>query len=304
MQIDEWLGRLRPGRSASPRARQALLGFALAAFVIMTIVAVVRFPDDLQIAPRWWLLAIVGIAGPLVTVSLNAAEFVQQGRLVGRRIAWRDAARVSVLGTAANLAPLPGSVIVRTAALTEDEVGAKRAAGTTATVGLAWLGAGAATAGALQPFAGRAWLGALLVPVGVGLLGLTLLLVRRAAPADGIGTLFGAIVAVEVGTVVVGAMRLTGIIYGLGLDVSTSQALGLTLAGIVASATGVFPAGLGIREGLIAAASPVLEVPVAVGVVAAAADRLAGLAMLAVLTTVLMRHQPGPPATSPPGSPG
>ena len=289
MQLDEWLGRLRPGRSTSPRVRQALLGFALVAFGIMTIVAIARFPDDVDIAPRWWLLAIVGIAGPLVTVSLNATEFVQQGRLVARRIAWRDAARISVLGTAANLAPLPGSVIVRTAALTEDEVGATRAAGTTATVGLAWLGAGALTAGALQPFAGRAWLGAVLVPVGVGLLALTLLLVRRASPADGVGVVFGAIVAVEVGTVVVGALRLTGIIYGLGLDVNASQALGLTLAGIVASATGVFPAGLGIREALIAAASPILDVPVAVGVVAAAADRLAGLAMLAVLTTVLMR---------------
>jgi hypothetical protein len=258
------------------------------AFVAMTAMAIINFPDDLDPKPRWWLLAMVGVLGPLVTITLNGLEYVQQGRLVGRRIALGNAVRVSVLGTAANLAPIPGSVIVRTSALATDEVGVKRAAATTATVGLGWLGASALAAGVLQPVADRVALGVLLGVVGLVLLATTFVLVHRAAPADGAVGVFGAIVLVELATVVVGALRLTGFVYGLGLDITAAQAVGLTLAGVIASATGVFPAGLGIREALIAVASPVLDLPVSVGLVAAAADRVAGLAMLAILTTILV----------------
>lgn len=298
MNLESLLQRLRPGRAGSPARQRVLLVVALVAFVAMTAIAIINFPDDLDPNPRWWLLAIVAVFGPLITVTLNGLEYVQQGRLVGRRIALRDAVRVSVLGTAANLAPVPGSVIVRTSALAADEVGVKRAAATTATVGLGWLGASALAAGVLQPFADRVALGLLLVVAGLVLLGTTFVLVRRAVPGDGAGGVFGAIVLVELGTVVVGALRLTGFVYGLGLDSTASQAVGLTLAGVIASATGVFPAGLGIREGLIALASPVLDLPVAVGLVAAAADRIAGLAMLAILTTVLVARRDRP-STSP-----
>lgn len=293
MNLEALLQRLRPARGASPTRQRVLLAVALAAFVSMTTLAIVNFPDDLDPEPRWWLLGLVGGFGPLVTITLNGLEYVQQGRLVGRRIAVGDAVRVSVLGTAANLAPVPGSVIVRTSALAVDEVGVKRAAATTATVGLGWLGASALAAGALQPFADRVALGGVLIAIGIVFLALTFVLVRRAAPEDGVGAVFGAIVAVELGTVAIGALRLTGFVYGLGLDITASQAVGLTLAGVIASATGVFPAGLGIREALIALASPVLDLPVAVGLVAAAADRIAGLSVLAALTVILgvRRHR-------------
>jgi hypothetical protein len=291
MRLESALARLRPAKGASPRVQRALLGVSLVAFVVMGVVAIVGFPDDLDPEPRWWLLALVGVAGPLTTVALNAGEYVQQGRLVGRAIPFWSAVRVSVLGTAANLAPVPGSVIVRTSALAADEVGVKRAAATTAIVGVGWLGSSALAAGALQPFAGRAVMGAVIALVGVALLALTWLLVRRLAPPAGVTPVFVGIVAVELGTVAVGALRLFGFIAGLGLDVDAAQVVGLTLAGVLASATGVFPAGIGIREALIGAASPLLDLPVAVGITAAAADRVAGLTMLAVLTLVVLRRQ-------------
>lgn len=289
MSFETWLERLRPNRaSQSPARRRALLAVAFSAFVALGVVAIVNFPDEPPVRPRWWLLAIVAIVGPLATVALNGLEFVQQGRLVDRAIPLRDAIRVSVLGTAANLAPVPGSAIVRTATLSDDEVGVARAAGTTITVGVAWLGTGALVAGALQPFAGRVAIGLACGAVGAVLLVTTRLLVARARPAAGTGAVFAAIVAVEAGTVVVGALRLCGFIVGLGLDVDAAQAVGLTLAGVLASATGVFPAGIGIREALIGLASPLLDLPVAVGITAASADRVAGLAVLAVLSALLV----------------
>jgi hypothetical protein len=287
MSFESALQRLRPPGATSPRVQRTLLAVALVVFVTMAVVAIASFPDDLDPHPRWWLLVAVGVGGPLATVVLNGLEYTQQGRLVGRTIALRSALRVSVLGTAANLLPIPGSVIVRTGALAEGEVGVKRAAASTATVGVAWLGASALVAGALQPFAGRTWLGVVLVVIGTALLGSTWMLVQRSQASDP-GSLFTSIVAVEIGTVVIGALRLFGFIAGLGLDVNAAQVVGLTLAGVLASATGVFPAGIGIREGLIAAASPLLDLPAAVGLLAAAADRLAGLVMLAVLTTLLV----------------
>lgn len=289
MSFEAWLARLRPSPTqGSPSRRRLLLVIAGAAFVVLGVLAIANFPDEPSVRPRWWLLAFVAVAGPLTTVMLNGLEYVQQGRLVDRVIPLRDAIRVSVLGTAANLAPVPGSAIVRTAALTDESVGVTRAAGTTITVGVAWLGTGAVVAGALQPFAGRALIGATCATVGVVLLAVTRLLVARAAPAAGTDKVFASIVAVEAGTVIVGALRLCGFIVGLGLDVDAAQAVGLTLAGVLASATGVFPAGIGIREALIGVVSPLLDLPVAVGITAASADRVAGLVVLAVSSSILV----------------
>ncbi len=289
--MTSWMSRLRPARSASPRVQRVLLAVAFVAFVAMGWLAIANFPDEPEPEPRWALLVAVGVLGPLVTVFLNGLEYRQQGRLVDRVVPIGDAIRVSVLGTAANLAPVPGSVLVRTSALVSEQTGVKRAAATTATVGVAWLGASAFAAGVLQPVADRVLLGAVLVGAGVALLAATYFLVRRVAPADGTNAVFAAIVLVELGTVIVGGLRLLGIIAGLGLDVSLAQALGLTLAGVIASATGIFPAGIGIREALVGLISPVLGLEPAVAVAAAAADRLAGLLVLAVLTAVIVARR-------------
>ncbi len=282
-----WLAGLVRAPRRSPTTQRVVLVAACAAFVVMAAIAIVTFPNEPEPEPRWALLALVGIGGPLVTVLLNGLEYVQQGRLLGRRIAVGDALRVSVLGTAANLAPLPGSVLVRTRALVDEQTGLKRAAGTTVTVGLAWLAASALAAGVLQPFAGRSVIGAVLVVVGLGLFGVVYGLVRGAVGSGALARL-GAIAAVELATVAVGALRLAGFVAGMGFDVSADQAVGLTLAGVLASATGIFPAGIGVREGLVAAASPLLDLPAAVGLAAAAADRVAGLIVLAVLAAVIV----------------
>lgn len=289
--MTSWMSRLRPARSASPRVQRVLLAIAFVAFVAMGWLAIANFPDEPEPEPRWGLLVLVGMLGPLVTVFLNGLEYRQQGRLVDRAVPIGDAIRVSVLGTAANLAPVPGSVLVRTSALVSEQTGVKRAAATTATVGVAWLGASAFAAGVLQPVADRVLLGVLLVVAGVALLAATYVFVRRAAPADGTNAVFAAIVLVELGTVIVGGLRLLGIIAGLGLDVTLAQALGLTLAGVIASATGIFPAGIGIREALVGLISPALGLEPAVAVAAAAADRLAGLLVLAVLTAVIVARR-------------
>lgn len=268
----------------TPAQQRALLVVAGLVFVAAAAVALRNLPDDLD--PHWLGLVLVGTAGPLLTVALNGAEFVVQGSLLGRRTPFAEAVRISVLATAANLLPLPGSAIVRTQALSGE--GYRRAAGSTIVVAVAWLGCTAGVAAVLYGAVGDAWaVTGALAAVAAGAIGGTWVFVRRAAPPAGTAPVFVRLLAVETATALVGAARFYLTIRVLGFDVTPGQAVALTLAGVVASATGIFPAGIGIREALAGAVSPLVGLSASVGVVAAAVDRVAGLVVLAVLTGIL-----------------
>ena len=107
-----------------------------------------------------------------------------------------------------------------------------------------------------------------------------------AEPAMVVARLF----VVEVATVTVGALRLVVIGAGLGGGIGFGQGAGLGLANVAAAAAGVFPGGLGLREALSAALAPILDLPAAVGAVAASFDRLLGLPVVMVAALVLSRR--------------
>jgi hypothetical protein len=98
------------------------------------------------------------------------------------------------------------------------------------------------------------------------------------------------LLAIEVGAVTVGALRLVVIGAGLGGGIGFGQAAGLGLANIVAAAAGIFPGGLGLREALSALLAPILDLPAAVGAVAASFDRLLGLPVVIAAALVLARR--------------
>ena len=93
--------------------------------------------------------------------------------------------------------------------------------------------------------------------------------------------------------------RLTLILAALGYGLSVSDAAALAAAGIVASAAGLFPGGLGLRELLSGVAAGVVGLDPAVGVVVAAVDRLVTLAVLAVVSAVLVATGSTPPPDTP-----
>lgn len=272
----------------SPAQQRAVLAVAGACFVVAAVVAVRNLPDG-ELDPAWVGLVTVGVLGPLVTVALNGAEFQVQGLLLGQVVGFARAVRISVIGTAANLLPIPGSALVRTQALATTGEGYLRATSSTLLVALVWLGAVAGLAALLYGVASSAWLAAVgLGVIAAALCGTGYVLVRRLAPRHGTPRVFSMLLAVELATAAVGAARFYLMIRYLGLDATAGQAIALTLAGVVASATGIFPAGIGIREALAGAISPLVGLSASVGVVAAAVDRVAGLAVLAVLTLVLV----------------
>jgi uncharacterized membrane protein YbhN (UPF0104 family) len=244
---------------------------------------------------RWPVLLLLPLVGVPATVATNAWEYSVTARLLGHRIPRADAARVSVLSTAANLLPIPGAVLVRSRALRQRGSGMGAALSITTAIGIAWVGVTAVLAGGLQLVSGEPPLGAVVLAGGLVVLVLAGVLASRTRgvtlrPAD-----VGTVLLVEVVAVVVAASRLLLALWGLGYSPGVDQSFALSLAGSLGSAVGFLPAGLGVREVLAAGIGPIVGLPAAVSLVATAVDRVLGLVVLAAISGVLVATGAGTP---------
>ena len=233
----------------------------------------------------WPLVVLAVVVVPLATVA-NGLEYAVAARIGGHRVAVGEALEISVLSSAANLLPLPGAALVRVRAMRRRGSSYRRALSVTVLVGGAWLSTSLVLAGALLAARGGGTDG--VVPaaaLGAGVVGIvaTAVVVRRLGPAGEATSLVAGLVGAEVLAVVVAATRFLLVLRALGLDVAVEQAVALTVAGVVASALGFVPGGLGLREALAGAIAGLVGLTVATGVLAAAVDRLVGLPVLAVL---------------------
>lgn len=303
--IDEAMRRRNPRRSTGSDV--GLLCAAVVLFVAGTVLSYAQLPQsDAPVQPRWLLL--VALIGVPLTILLNGAEYDASARLLGHRIPFLEAIRVSVLGTAANLLPIPGSFLVRVRGLARLGSTVGRAVSSTGITGMIWIGMTGLIAGASQLASGRIPLGAGLLTVGLGaLLAVGVLLATSGTAAPSKALVY--IAAVESGLVLISMLRQYFALRGLGVSISLAQAATLTLAGVLASAAGFMPGGLGLRELIAAAMSPLVGLPPTVGFVAAALDRLVGLVTLspvsaALLVRYLLRRpieipciEPTPPAS-------
>ncbi len=265
----------------SGRARAVAYAVAVVLFVVTAVIGFASLPPSTDRA-RPALFVLVLLLAPLVSV-MNAAEYALTARYAGVRVRPVDAIAVAVLSTAANLAPVPGSVLVRAAALRRRGTGYRTAGGVVVAASVAWLSVTAVLGGLalLVLDGGRVVAGAALLTAGIaGISG-----AHRLAGGhriDGGRRLTGALLAVEAVTVAVGALRLFLCIRALGYDVDAVQATTLTFASVLASAAGVFPGGLGLREALAAAIGPLVSLPAAVAAAGASIDRLLGLPIVLV----------------------
>ena len=235
--------------------------------------------------------AVLLVLAPATTI-LNGLEFAATARLVGQRPSVPESVRIAVLGTAANLLPLPGAALVRIAAMRRAGAGVGRSTAASATAALLWAAGVAGLAGAVLAV-GHPLLGAVLLVGGALTAVVGVAAGRRVAHRSGVrdvGRPLGRLAAVEVGTGLVGALRLLVVGAGLGGGIGFGQAAGLGLSSVLAAAAGVFPGGLGLREGISAGLAPILDLPAAVGAVAATFDRLLGLPVVIVAAVVLSRR--------------
>ncbi|MCC5947075.1 MAG: flippase-like domain-containing protein [Nitriliruptoraceae bacterium] len=235
-------------------------------------------PDQL----RWGPLVIAAVIGVPAAVAMNAMEFWCSAWATGTRLGWRRALRTTILATAANLLPLPGGPLVRIHALQRVGTGLGRAGQVTAGIGVIWVGVAALVAGGGAAAAGATAglvVGALLA--AASLLGAgVLMLVRASADGRRLRSVVG-VLTIEAVSVLVSAARLWLVLLALGEPGTLPMVLVLAVAGVLATAVGIVPAGLGVREGLSALLAEAVGLPAALGFLASLVDRVLGLVVVA-----------------------
>lgn len=293
MNLREFVERLR---AFSARSKRWLLPVALLAFVVTAVVAFRSLPEGLDV--RLWPLVLSAVAVTPLSTAANAAEFAATAKVLGAPVGAREALRVAVLSSAANLLPVPGAVAVRTHWLRRAG-GYRRSFAVTAGAGICWLGTAVFAAGVADAIVNTR--AAALAPIAIGLaiVGASAVMIRRsAADADA----WWLVLASEVAQVAVGAARLALAVAALGVPVSIAQGLGLAVAPVAASAFGVLPGGLGLREAIAASIAALVDLPAAVGGAAAAVDRILGLVVVALLVPLAREGKNGVGVEDPPDS--
>jgi uncharacterized membrane protein YbhN (UPF0104 family) len=290
------VGRLLRYRAAvAGVGERRLLLVAVVLFVAASAVGVANLPP-VETEVRWPVLLLLPLVGVPATVAVNAWEYRVTAGLLGHRVPPTDAARVSVLSTAANLLPIPGAVLVRSRALRQRGTGLGAALALTTAIGVSWVGVTAVLAGGLQlGSAGDPVLGGGALVGGLVVLGAAALVAARTRGVTLRRGDIGTVLLVEAVAVLVAAARLLLALWGLGYSASVTQGVALSLAGSLGSAVGFLPAGLGVRELLAAGIGPLVGLPAAVSLVATAVDRVLGLVVLAAITGVLVATGGGTP---------
>lgn len=270
-------------RRPTGRAKSIATLLSLLLLAVAVTYSIRNFPETDGV--RWPLLLVVGLVAPACTIWLNAKEFQIQALIADQSVGLVEACRVSVLGTTANLLPLPGAVLVRTQALASGGSSYAGAAKINAASGLVWLGLSAVISAV-----GFAVLGSWVI-ASIGFASGVIAWGLGAVTATRVGATrrqLASISFVEASLTVLAAIRAYGVLLALSVLVQPSQALALAVSGAVASAAGVFPAGIGLREALSGVVATLVDLEPAVGIGAAAADRAAGLVVLLLANLMIV----------------
>lgn len=271
-----------------PGLRRVILGIAALAFAAGIYIALENAPlslDDL----RWLPSLLVVILLMPINLLLNGREFQLACRLFERTPTLGEAVETTVIGSAANLLPLPGATLVRLAKMKALGISLKQGSLMTAALAVIWFLTTLVLAGGwLMLQDGPLWFMGLL-PAGLaGFAAAFLLFARRGFH---LAVLFE-IVLVRVALVLLDAAALYLCFLALSDAVGYGETLALAASGFLGAAVSVVPAGLGVREAAAAAIASLIAVSSAKTYLAAALYRLLGLiAILPAALLLNMRRQ-------------
>ncbi|MGD2172473.1 MAG: hypothetical protein PVI79_04995 [Gammaproteobacteria bacterium] len=259
------------------------LGCATVFLVAGLLYSYISQPQVLNELVLWPVMLLILIGVPL-TLCLNAVEFGILARLGRVEVTMLKALEITLLGSAANLLPLPGSTMVRVAAL--KAAGAPLLKGTSSTivVGVIWISVAFGYSGTWMLVTASGLIAYLFLAIGALVLLGCLIWWRL---LDGGYFLLLWVLVTRLMLVIVDSARLFLCFAALGVDASFAQASGLAVAGVLGSAVSIVPAGLGVREGVAAAISPIVGLAASFGFLSAFLNRLAGLVVIAPLAAML-----------------
>ena len=268
--------------SDAPKARplwmRVVLGLAACGFILGIYLSYRAQPDILE-SLNWASLVLVTFVGVPIIMMLNILEFQTSAKLVGQRFSLVQAAEITIIGSVANMLPVPGGTMVRVAALKAGGATIKRGTSVTLLVSGLWVGISFIYSGLwllwLEITAFN--LGLLLLGGGVAALVICVFLSLKVMND---GSIIAKLTMLKIGLVVADATRIFGCLVALGEAASFAQASVLAVSGVLGAAVSIVPAGLGIREGAAALLAPIVSVSIASAYLAASLNRITGLLIM------------------------
>ena len=261
------------------RHRSIILTCATLAFVggmIFSVRSLGLKASDVAVGP---LAILVGLLIP-VTIVYSAINMQVMGRAIGTRIRFLDAVRISVFAQVAELLPVPGGAIVRTAALVQHGGGKGKSAGIVIAFALIWI-ACAAVGGGIA-LAHILLASVTLVAGGLSVIAVCCLWLAYSSDWR-IAALALALRVFGLGIV---AARCIAAFAVIGFTLEPVSGLIFAFVIVIGSTASIVPAGLGVGEGLSALVASLAGATAAAGFVVAAINRLAGLALHIVFALV------------------
>jgi uncharacterized membrane protein YbhN (UPF0104 family) len=279
-------------KTETPRGRKVAMLVSAVIFILAMVLGLEALPSG-ERDLRWWPIIASSVIGVPILVVLNGMEYVASGAVLGHRISFRDSLPVAIYARAANLLPIPGAALIRMQALKRQGSTYGKAASATMAVALYWLGTSLVVGGiVLVP--SHVVLALLIIGGGglacvLGHVAVRGLVARRTddpPPSEALRR-SAQLFAVEAGIIVIRGLRFWLLMIGFDLGGSFAGAMVLPVAGVLASAIGFFPSGLGIREVISGGLSRLVGDTAASGVLASGLDHVVSLPVMAVLTLIV-----------------
>lgn len=259
--------------------RKPLLLGGLGIFVIGCTLSIIDLgiaPDDIEIQALAILLTLLAPLG-LIYAAVNMLVTARAAKV---EMGFGQSIRIASFAQLAEVLPLPGGAIVRTAALVKRGATTAHSASHVLANALIWIACAAFAAGLSLLSLG--WIPALLAIGGfLVAVGATGWLAARAGP----GVAFVSLALRIFGLLLVAA-RLYFSFAALQLTVNLDETLVFAFASIAGSASSIAPAGLGISEGLAAILSQATSTIPAAAFIAVGLNRLVSLLMAAFASGV------------------
>lgn len=284
---------LRSGADERPWLKKAVLVVAVVAFAAGIFLSLRSYPNSLADL-NWDAILIMALIATPATLALNALEFQFAARLIGQQISFGNALNVTIVGSAANLLPLPGAAMVRVAALKSGGATLRSGLFATAILAVMSLGLGFAYSGTWALSIGGSPYAIGLVVVGVAALLVAWLVARELYGASMVVVYLA---AVRLGLIALDAYR-TFLAFGaIGYAATFAQASVITISTVLAAIVAVVPSGLGLREGIAALAAPLVGLNSAAAFLAMSLSRIVSLSVVLLLTLLLIVRRKVPNAS-------
>lgn len=251
------------------KLRIPILVFAILVFfggIAYSVQALSLKLSDLSWPP---LLGLALVIVP-ITIAYSAINMILMGKAVGSAIGFVEGVRISVFAQVAELLPIPGGAIVRTAGLVRKGAGTLQSTGIVLAFALLWISCAAIGGGLALIDYGFAGLGL----IGIGVVG-------TISITGWLAVKFGAFIAISAlalrffGIALVCARTLLAF-AAIQIALEWTDALGFGFGVILGSAASIMPAGLGIGEGISALLAVPLEIAPAAAFLATGLARLVG----------------------------